>query len=106
MAISFADPSGLSHDTLEEGEVFAPRFDDKGLVTAITIEASTGAVLMLAYMNEEALSLTIETGEVQVYDGALASFTEVQEGEALPVAFTGRNHPHVMPRVSATLAGE
>jgi carbonic anhydrase len=48
----------------------------------------------------------IETGEVQVYDGALASFTEVQEGEALPVAFTGRNHPHVMPRVSATLAGE
>ncbi|MBY3273865.1 carbonic anhydrase [Rhizobium laguerreae] len=48
----------------------------------------------------------IETGEVQVYDGVLARFTEVQEGEPLPVAFTGRGHPHVMPRIAAALAGE
>jgi phosphoribosyl-AMP cyclohydrolase len=63
MAPSFADPHSLSHDALEEGEVFAPRFDDKGLVTAITVEATSGAVLMLAHMNAEALSLTLETGE-------------------------------------------
>lgn len=66
MSITFADPATLSHDTLEEGAVFAPRFDDKGLVTAIAAEAS-GAVLMVAHMNAEALSRTIETGEVHYY---------------------------------------
>ncbi|MGN6101048.1 MAG: phosphoribosyl-AMP cyclohydrolase [Devosia sp.] len=67
MAPSFADPHSLSHDALEEGEVFAPRFDDKGLVTAITVEATSGAVLMLAHMNAEALSLTLETGEAHYF---------------------------------------
>jgi phosphoribosyl-AMP cyclohydrolase len=67
MALSFTDPQALSHDALEEGDLFAPRFDDNGLVTAITVEASTGAVLMLAHMNAEALSLTLETGEVHYY---------------------------------------
>jgi len=65
MSITFADPAGLSHDALEEGDRFAPRFDDKGLLTAITIEAATGAVLMVAHMNAAALTLTLETGEVQ-----------------------------------------
>ena len=67
MAVSFADPSGLSHDALEEGDVLAPRFDEKGLVTAVTVEASTGVVLMVAHMNEEALALTLETGEVHYF---------------------------------------
>ena len=38
------------------------KFDPKGLVTAIAQEYSTGAVLMLAYMNKEALELTLQTG--------------------------------------------
>lgn len=38
-------------------------FDDKGLVPAIVQDDQTGAVLMLAYMNEEALTKTIETKE-------------------------------------------
>jgi phosphoribosyl-AMP cyclohydrolase len=67
MALSFTDPHSLSHDVLEEGEVFAPRFDEKGLVTAITVEASSGVVLMLAHMNAEALSLTLETREVHYF---------------------------------------
>ncbi len=67
MAFNFTDPSTLSHDALEAGEAFAPRFDDKGLITAVTIEAATGAVLMVAHMNAEALSLTIETGEVHYF---------------------------------------
>lgn len=67
MSITFPSPAGLDHQTLEEGSVFAPRFDDKGLVTAIAVEASSGAVLMLAHMNAEALSRTIETGEVHYY---------------------------------------
>ena len=67
MSTTFADPDTLSHEALEAGTVFAPRFDDKGLVTAITVEASSGAVLMLAHMNAEALSRTIESGEVHYY---------------------------------------
>lgn len=37
-------------------------FDEKGLVPAIAQDEETGQVLMLAYMNEETLRQTIETG--------------------------------------------
>jgi phosphoribosyl-AMP cyclohydrolase len=47
---------------LEEGEAFSPRFDPNGLIVCVTRDAADGQVLMLAYMNEEALRLTIETG--------------------------------------------
>jgi phosphoribosyl-AMP cyclohydrolase len=47
---------------LEEGEVFMPRFDANGLIACVTRDAADGQVLMLAYMNEEALRLTLETG--------------------------------------------
>lgn len=62
MTISFADPKILDHNALEEGTTFAPRFDAHGLLTVVTIEAGTNQVLMLAHMNAEALSLTLETG--------------------------------------------
>lgn len=62
MTLTFADPSTLTHDQLEEGTAFAPRFDAAGLVTVVTIEAGSNDVLMLAHMNAEALSLTLETG--------------------------------------------
>lgn len=39
------------------------RFNSEGLVPAIIQDARTGAVLMLAYMNEESLQKTIDTGE-------------------------------------------
>lgn len=52
---------------LEDGLVFQPRFDDKGLIPAIVTDASDGSVLMLAYMNEEALRLTRETGEAHFW---------------------------------------
>jgi phosphoribosyl-ATP pyrophosphohydrolase/phosphoribosyl-AMP cyclohydrolase len=41
-----------------------PRFDEQGLVPAIVQDATTGAVLMLAWMNAEAFRLTRETGIV------------------------------------------
>jgi phosphoribosyl-AMP cyclohydrolase len=49
--------------TLEEGDVFAPRFSADGLVTAIAIDADTNAVLMVAHMNADSLAKTLETGE-------------------------------------------
>ncbi len=47
---------------LEEGTAFTPRFDADGLIACITTDARDGHVLMLAYMNTEALRLTLETG--------------------------------------------
>jgi phosphoribosyl-ATP pyrophosphohydrolase/phosphoribosyl-AMP cyclohydrolase len=42
-------------------------FDDKGLVPAIVQDAGTGAVLMLAYMDREALDATLRTREVHFH---------------------------------------
>ncbi|MCB1498377.1 MAG: phosphoribosyl-AMP cyclohydrolase [Bauldia sp.] len=50
------------HDAIENGTDFAPKFDADGLIVAIASAATTGEVLMVAYMNEEALARTIETG--------------------------------------------
>jgi phosphoribosyl-AMP cyclohydrolase len=52
---------------LEEGIAFTPRFDADGLIACVTTDASDGQILMLAYMNEEALRLTIETGVVHYW---------------------------------------
>ena len=46
----------------EETNQLSPRFDERGLIAAIAQDAGTGEVLMLAWMNEQALALTIETG--------------------------------------------
>jgi len=46
------------------GEV---RFDERGLVPAIVQDAATGAVLMLAYMDREALEATLRTREVHFH---------------------------------------
>jgi phosphoribosyl-AMP cyclohydrolase len=64
---TFTDPTTLTHDQLEEGTAFAPRFDAHGLIFAIAQEAQSGRVLMAAHMNAEALQLTIATGEVHYY---------------------------------------
>jgi phosphoribosyl-AMP cyclohydrolase / phosphoribosyl-ATP pyrophosphohydrolase len=45
----------------------APRYDTNGLVPAIVQDATDGRVLMLAFMDEEALNATIETGEVHFH---------------------------------------
>lgn len=39
------------------------KFDERGLVTAIAQEASSGDVLMVAWMNREALQATADKGE-------------------------------------------
>ena len=51
----------------EEGTGFAPKFDADGLIPVVTTSAETGEVLMLAYMNGEALARTIETGEAHYW---------------------------------------
>ena len=43
------------------------KLDDKGLLPAIIQDKDSGDVLMLGYMNEESLGLTLSSGEVWFY---------------------------------------
>lgn len=52
-----------SKETVEEGLQFAPKFDEHGLIAAMAVDAETNAPLMLAYMNEESLRMTLELGQ-------------------------------------------
>ena len=54
-------------EQVEEGNDLAPKFDDRGLITVVTTDATSGELLMQGYMNAEALKLTIETGEAHYY---------------------------------------
>lgn len=60
-------PTAPSKDALEQGETLSPRFDANGLIAAVATHADTGEVLMLAWMNAEALRQTIETGEAHYF---------------------------------------
>lgn len=52
---------------VEEGNELAPKFDEHGLIPCVTTSAESGEVLMLGYMNREALEKTIQTGEAHYY---------------------------------------
>lgn len=58
--MNFSPP--LSGSEQDETTELRPKFDADGLVAAIAQDADTGEVLMLAWMNAEALQLTISTG--------------------------------------------
>jgi phosphoribosyl-AMP cyclohydrolase len=52
----------VSEDRAGAGLPFAVAFDDAGLVSVVAQEGDTGAVLLLAWMNAEALARTLEEG--------------------------------------------
>ncbi len=54
-------------DDLEEGADFAPKFDAEGLIPAIATDHAAGEVLMVAFMNKDALEKTLETGEAHYW---------------------------------------
>ncbi len=57
-----APPAGVPLDPVDRDLVAEVRFDDRGLVTAVVQDAADKAVLMVAYMNDEALRRTLATG--------------------------------------------
>lgn len=65
MSIKFAPR--VSVEQVEEGDELAPKFDERGLIPAVTTDYETGELLMHGYMNAEALQRTIETGEAHYY---------------------------------------
>ena len=83
--------AGLSKRELEEGRVFAPRYDSAGLIGAIVTDAAGGGVLMFAYMNAEALRLTLETGEAHFWSRLPAGAVAQGRNQRQPAA--GRGGP-------------
>lgn len=51
----------------ESGTQFMPKFDDKGLLSAVVVDVESGDVLMVAFMDEEALDATQRTGEAHFH---------------------------------------
>jgi phosphoribosyl-AMP cyclohydrolase len=56
------DDTMSSQPSVEEALDFIPRFDSNGLIPAIAQDAKTGQILMVAYMNQEALEQTLQRG--------------------------------------------
>ena len=52
---------------IEEGSRLMPKFDERSLIPCITQDHATKDVLMMGWMNAEALALTIETGLAHYY---------------------------------------
>ena len=57
----------LTIEQVEEAFDLAPKFDNDGLIVCVTTDDKTGDVLMLGYMNRDALIKTIETGEAHYW---------------------------------------
>ena len=56
-----------SVEEVEEGNKLSPKFDNAGLIPVVTTDVDSGVLLMHAYMNKEALKLTIEKNEAHYY---------------------------------------
>lgn len=52
---------------VEQGLELAPKFDSQGLIPCVATDHQSGDILMVAFMNEEALQKTIEIGEAVYY---------------------------------------
>ena len=54
-------------DLQETTDILTPKYDANGLITAVVTDIASGMPLVVAHMNEEALLLTLETGEVHFW---------------------------------------
>ncbi len=61
-------------DTVENGDLLMPKFDRDGLITAVVTDVETGDVLMVGYMNAEALQRTIDSGEAWYWSRSRKGF--------------------------------
>lgn len=59
---------------VETGALLMPKYDRDGLIVAVVTDHATGEVLMVGYMNEEALKRTIETGEAWYWSRSRKGF--------------------------------
>lgn len=57
----------MSKSNLNETREFSPQYNDIGLIPAIVQDAVSKEILMMAWMNEEALNETLETGQAHYW---------------------------------------
>lgn len=57
----------MADDEREQGRAFLPKFDANGLLTAVVVDHETKDVLMVAFMDREALDATLQTGEAHFH---------------------------------------
>ena len=57
----------MSQPDLETTRQLTPRFNDQGLIPAIVQDHDTGQILMMGWMNQAALTQTLETGLATFY---------------------------------------
>ena len=67
MKASIVFAARTSVEQVEEGAQLAPKFDAQGLIICVTTDVDSGDVLMVGYMNPEALELTIQSGEAHYF---------------------------------------
>jgi phosphoribosyl-AMP cyclohydrolase len=88
---------------------FTPKLDRDGLVTAVVVDAATSDVLMVAWMNETALSETLATGEAHFWSRSRAKIWKKGEesGNVLKVveARVDCDQDTLLLRVETTGAG-
>jgi phosphoribosyl-AMP cyclohydrolase len=61
-------------DPRDETLDFEPRYDAAGLITAVVTDAGTGALLMVAHMNADALAATRASGEATFWSRSRGRF--------------------------------
>ena len=61
-------------DAVENGSFLMPKFDRDGLIVAVVTDVKSGEVLMVGYMNEEALKRTIQSGEAWYWSRSRQGF--------------------------------
>jgi phosphoribosyl-AMP cyclohydrolase len=59
--------NATSESDREQGSGFQPKFDAAGLLSAVVVDAESKSVLMVAFMDREALDATIATGEAHFH---------------------------------------
>lgn len=65
-------PARTDRATIELGATLQPKFDSDGLIPCITQDASTGEVLMFAFMNAESLEHTLKSGKATYWSRSRA----------------------------------
>jgi phosphoribosyl-AMP cyclohydrolase len=67
MSFAALPPYKTPSPALRDAMLAEVKFDSAGLVTAVAQSADTGEILMVAWMNREALSRTIDSGDAWYY---------------------------------------
>ncbi len=63
--INFAKRTSI--EFVEEGQTLAPKFNEEGILPVVVTESESGAVLMVGFMNKNALEKTIQTKEAHYW---------------------------------------